>query len=49
MNNYYNSQDLFGPISTPRARAGQVTLARKRGCDSERKKGVLEKENCSER
>jgi hypothetical protein len=48
MNNY-NSQDLFGPISIPSARAGQVTLARKRGCDSEQKKGVLEKKNCSER
>jgi hypothetical protein len=44
MNNNYNSQDLFGPISIPRARAGQVTLARKRGCDPERKNGVLEKE-----
>jgi hypothetical protein len=44
MNNYYNSQDLFRPITVSRVRAGQVTLARKRGCDLERKKGVLEKE-----
>ena len=47
MNNYYNFQDSFRPISIPRARAGQVTLTGKRGCDSERKKGVLE--NRSER
>jgi hypothetical protein len=49
MNNYYNSQDLFRSITVPRLRAGQATLARKRGCDlepkkGERKKGVLEKE-----
>ena len=47
MNNYYNFQDSFRLISISRARAGQVTLTGKRGCDSEQKKGVLEKENRS--
>jgi len=49
MNNYYNFQDSFRLISISRARAGQVTLTGKRGCDSEQKKGVLEKENRSKR